>query len=645
MVRAPSVERPATAAPNTAYITGWDGLRALAVVAVIAFHFFPDTVPGGFLGVTTFLVLAGALATVRIGAEVERSGSFSGRDYARGRIRRLIPALLAYLVGVLVWTAVRSPEIYDSVGRDTSAAALYLTPWREMIGSANYETAFDTTPQPVLHTWSLGVEELAWILTGVVVAVSGRVRIAAIITTLVAVASYAVWWGESDLYYSPARLAEFAMGAGVGILLLKPGRLRVPSWLAIVAVGLLSWACLTWTVDSVYAGRLVLAAGLSAVLVVAAVGGPVGAVLSIAPLRWIGTRSYALYLWHVGISELSDVGFAPALGLTMVASELSYRLVESPIRRGRERGRRDRLVALLLVGTIAIAWFSASGPRPHVDTPDPSDLFDEALASAQTPVETDSSLVPSAKPSLIPDPTVPTPSSGPVAVPTTPMPNENTAAQDPPPPVVTRLPSRILLVGDSTALRLEPALREWGERNEADLDMAAFVGCTPAGQAWDLHLGLDGLDVIDANTECAPTDNQVLEAELVIVSYQGNMLLDHRLDGGEWVSLDTSLELVAQMRSAFGRIADLSTGPVVLLSVPRPLLDEYFVESVDEANSLLLSLAEERDDVDFVDASIIEAMPDRYQRSDGVHLDADGAAAFVVDVLVPLLAVPEPADS
>ena len=618
---------PVETAATPDYVSGWDGIRALAVVAVIIFHFWPDAAPGGFLGVTTFLVLAGALAVLRIGREVDRTAGFAWRDYAVGRIRRLIPALLLYLMAVLVWTWWRHPEVYDAIARDVAAAALYLTPWREMVGSASYETAFDTTPAPALHTWSLGVEELAWILTGLAVALSGRVRAAATFTLVVGVVGYLVWFGEADLYYSPARLLEFGIGAVVGLVLLRRTP-PVPTMATLAATGVFVWACAAWSVDQVYGGRLLVAAGLSAVMVMGAVQGPVAAALSHPVLRWIGTRSYALYLWHVGFGELTELDPVVALVATVVASELSYRLVETPLRRW--RSSRGRTAVVMLGATAGIAAFAIWGPRPAVDVATAGELLDELA------VDTGSAGTDAAGASPVESPA--TTSTAAAAV----DPTSTVAAPTAPP--IMRRPTSVHVVGDSTAVRLEPILGEWGGRLGIDVTGRgeAILGCSPAGTTWDLHLDLPGVEVIPANDTCAPDDEAVAAAELVVVSYQGSLILEHRPAGRDdlpWSSLATSDELRTTIAAEFERLADLNDGLVVLLTVPAPELDGFGPGVLDAANRLLVEVAAGRDDIVVVDSSVIAREPSRYPRTDGVHLDPAGAAAYVVAVLDPRLVV------
>ena len=237
----------------TRYVAGWDGVRALAVVAVVAFHFWPAAVPGGFIGVTVFLVLAGTLAVYRIGGEIQRTSRFDWRSYAQGRIRRLLPALLFYTAIVLGWTYITHPEIYAAVATDGLAALLYVTPWREMTSPVGYEAAFDSTPAPFVHTWSLGVEELAWVLTGISIALLRRPWTAAAVTGAAGVAGYVIWFDSSELYYSPARLLEFAVGAGLGLLLLR-GTPTIHWTITLMASALLLWSTLTWSVSDVLSG-------------------------------------------------------------------------------------------------------------------------------------------------------------------------------------------------------------------------------------------------------------------------------------------------------------------------------------------------------------------------------------------------------
>jgi peptidoglycan/LPS O-acetylase OafA/YrhL len=337
----------------------------------MAFHHWPDVVPGGFIGVTTFLVLAGVLAIVRIGGELTATGGFDWRAYAQGRIRRLLPALLFYAGVVLAWTYATRPEIYAAVTADAAAALVYITPWREMVGSVTYESAFDTTPAPFVHTWSLGVEELAWVLTGLSIAVLRRAWVAVAATTIAGVIGYAMWFGSSDVYYSPARLAEFAIGAVIGLLILRRP-VSVPWPITGLCIVTLGWWAAAWTVRDVYSGRLLAAAVVSAVLVAGCLSGPIARLLSIGPLRCIGTRSYSLYLWHIGVGELTELPSVAAIAVTGALAEVSFRVVENPIRV--RAVLRRRAIGILSVATMALLGVAALGPGPTSSVPEPRRL-------------------------------------------------------------------------------------------------------------------------------------------------------------------------------------------------------------------------------------------------------------------------------
>ena len=613
-------------------MTAWDGVRALSVAAVMAFHHWPDVVPGGFIGVTTFLVLAGVLAIVRIGGELTTTGRFDWRAYAQGRIRRLLPALLFYAGVVLAWTYATRPEIYAAITADAAAALVYITPWREMVGSVTYESAFDTTPAPFVHTWSLGVEELAWVLTGLSIAVLRRVWVAVAATTIAGVVGYAMWFGSSDIYYSPARLAEFAIGAAIGLLILRRS-VSVPwpiAGLCIVTLG--GWAA-SWTVRDAYSGRLLAAAAVSAVLVAGCLNGPIARLLSIGPLRWVGTRSYSLYLWHVGVAELTELPSVAAIAVTGALAEVSFRVVENPIRV--RAVLRRRAIGILWAVTMALVGVVVLGPRPDVVT---SQAAAAEIIRSAAPTGLDDN-PPGGRSGTAPAPALPTElSETPAAQIASPSPAVAPPVA-PPAWTIVRRPHSITVVGDSTGFRLSDALVVWGARYGITVENAAMGGCSPAALEWELRLGHPDLPVIPANSTCTPVVELIEAGEIVIVSYQGILAMEHRRPGGDWTTIDREPRLSWAIEQGLSATAEVATGQVLYLSLPEPLLEAISFSAVEAANRALADVAARFDNATLVDASPIDADPDRYPRTDAMHLDPEGVAAFVVDILEPELTV------
>ncbi len=371
---------------------GLDGVRAIAVLAVLVFHANESWLPGGFLGVDVFFTLSGFLITSLLLTEVEAAGGIHlGRFYQR-RAKRLVPALVLVLVATSLLAMTVAQDAAARVREDILASAFYVTNWWYVLHGTSY---FEATGRPPLlqHLWSLAVEEqfyLAWPLLVYGLWRLGRVRAVRIGAVVGALGSTALMgWiavrhgipGATDsgrVYFGTdthamtllvgAALATFWKQGGV-ISALTPKGLQVISRAGLLALATL--AALFWFVDplspGLYRGGFLVVAVVTAVVVAsAAVSGTTFARgLARQPLRWIGDRSYGIYLWHWPIFmvlrpgvDLAAQGWTVQVarfGLTFLVAELSYRFVEMPVRRG-------------AVGRIWAGWRESSriGPATRV---------------------------------------------------------------------------------------------------------------------------------------------------------------------------------------------------------------------------------------------------------------------------------------
>ena len=359
---------PRTPASAPFRIAGLDGIRALAVTTVVVFHLVPGTLVGGYLGVDIFFVVSGFLITTLLLRERAATGRISLRGFWVRRARRLLPALgLLVLVCCTAALAVGG-DVLVGLGTQVLGAATFSSNWLFIAAGASY---FDeTVPELFRNLWSLAVEEqfyLVWPL--LVVAVLARIPRAArlVVIGAIAVAS-AVWMGVAYSPLDPTRVYygtdthAFGLAAGAFLAVLvfeRPAARglsgRVSRWtlapvgaLAIVGLVLLA-AVMPGELPEVYRGGLVLVSLLSAVAVAALLvpGSPLARVLDLAPIRWVGVRSYGIYLWHWPVFVLltsalptwpTDPAATWALGglalaITLVAAALSYRFVEQPVRR------------------------------------------------------------------------------------------------------------------------------------------------------------------------------------------------------------------------------------------------------------------------------------------------------------------------
>lgn len=354
------------------YLPGLDGVRALAVLGVLFYHADLVWMQGGFLGVDVFFVLSGFLITSLILEEFDRAGRIDFRKFYLGRARRLLPAVLLMLAVVAVGAAIFWRDIASQVRADTIASLFYVNNWWYIFSSQSY-FEFIGRPPVLKHLWSLSVEEqfyLIWPAIAFLLVRKFNRRGVRIVALVVAVLS-TVWMivlsvsnGFPD-YQDPSRAYfgtdSHCMGLLIGAALAtawRPGRLRgdlapAARWLitAVGAAALLGVLYFfffvgeytTWLYRS--GGFLVLSVIVGLLIAMAThPASRLGPLLGTQPLRYVGQRSYGLYLWHWPIFMVTrpilDVPldgpalFGLRLALTFGIAELSYRFVEMPIRRG-----------------------------------------------------------------------------------------------------------------------------------------------------------------------------------------------------------------------------------------------------------------------------------------------------------------------
>jgi peptidoglycan/LPS O-acetylase OafA/YrhL/CubicO group peptidase (beta-lactamase class C family) len=348
------------------YLPGLDGLRALAVTGVLIYHAGLG-LRGGFLGVEAFFVLSGYLITALLLAEWQRDGQINLLAFWRRRARRLLPMLGVVLVGTLGLSALFVPAELAEVGADTLAVLGYVTNWWLVLRGQPY---FDPMLRPPLlqHLWSLAVEEQFYLAWPILFALGMRhlhrrgFLLAVLVGAAASIARMAALYQPGDdpsrLYYgTDTRAAGLLLGAALALVWMPnamPGATRRRLGLALDGAGIFALITLLvaaiWLVEShplLYRGGFALVA-LATSIVIAAVTHPQARVLprllGVAPLRWIGLRSYGIYLWHWPIFMLSrpllatpfNEGLVQALRVAVVVilADLCYRAIEAPIRRG-----------------------------------------------------------------------------------------------------------------------------------------------------------------------------------------------------------------------------------------------------------------------------------------------------------------------
>ncbi len=343
-------------------LPGLDGLRALAVIAVIAFHEQLSAFPGGFLGVDVFFVLSGYLITDLLVAQWNRHGHLALRGFWARRARRLLPALGVLLVVVTAATAVIEPAQLTALREALLAAVTYSSNWWQALAHHSYFAQFGPPP-PLQHLWSLAIEEqfyLLWPLLLIVIlrtCQSGRLRAAlawlgAALSALAMVLVYVPGADPSRVYYGTDTHAS-ALFIGAALALTWPLRrmqalsrdgARVPDAIGLAGMAVLAWAMghFAGTDRVLYpAGLLIAALAAGGVVLAAASPGLVSWALGGSALRWIGIRSYGIYLWHWPVIALADAAFPqqvpahwiwlPEVVLSVGLAAASWRWVEEPI--------------------------------------------------------------------------------------------------------------------------------------------------------------------------------------------------------------------------------------------------------------------------------------------------------------------------
>lgn len=350
---------------------GLDGLRAIAVIAVIAYHLFPGSLVGGYLGVDVFFVISGFLITALLLREHEATGRIALRAFWARRARRLLPAIALLVLVTASAAALVGGDVLVGLPRQVLGAATFSSNWLAIAGSGSYFDA--TSPELLKNLWSLAVEEqfyLLWPLALPALLVIPRrgIRVAVVgVLALASAIAMAVIYTPADdatrVYYGTDTHA-FGLGIGALVALATSGwasatwRRRTRFTLPLVAVPSLALVIVAICVlpdDSplAYRGGIALVAIATAGAIVGGTvpGSLIGRLLDVRPMRWIGERSYGLYLWHwplwvLAVAALPDTMPAlqglVALVLTVAAAVVSYRVVEMPIRRDGARATIGR---------------------------------------------------------------------------------------------------------------------------------------------------------------------------------------------------------------------------------------------------------------------------------------------------------------
>jgi peptidoglycan/LPS O-acetylase OafA/YrhL len=367
------------------YRTDIDGLRAIAVLAVVGFHAFPGWVRGGFIGVDVFFVISGFLISTIIFSSLLRN-SFSFIEFYSRRIRRIFPALLLILVaaGALGWFALFADE-YRQLGKHIAGGAAFIFNFLVWNESGYFDSSADK--KPLLHLWSLGIEEQFYIFWPLILCISWKRHLNFLAVTLVIVGiSFAlnILTTNRDVtaaFYSPqTRFWELSIGSALayGMLFhqraltalnLRSANLQAFAGATLIVIGIAFITQQTafpgwWAVLPTVGAALMISAGMRAWLN--------RVVLSNSVMVWIGLISFPLYLWHWPLLSFARIieGRTPAplvrlaaVVIAIVFAWLTYRLVEKPLRFGKQGHKKTiaLLASMTAVGALGLACYLNDG--------------------------------------------------------------------------------------------------------------------------------------------------------------------------------------------------------------------------------------------------------------------------------------------
>jgi len=477
-----------------------DGVRAFAVLGVMVFHGGLSFLPGGFFGVDAFFVLSGFLITSLLVTEWHDKRGIALRAFWARRARRLLPALVLLIVAVAIFArfAVASGT-YPGLRLDSLASFFYVANWHFIVSGQNYFVATGA-PSPLLHTWTLAIEEQFYIVWPLVVL--GVVRCSRTLKPLLAVAVAGamasaiemaalfhpgidptrVYFGTDThaqcLLVGAALAVAIAMYRRRGVEVVTSTRARrVLGLVGFVGVGCCAWAWsqLAYSNPFVFRGGIflvALAVGAVIASVVLSPSGIVARALAVAPLRFLGRISYGLYLWHYPIDVMvithARVGltgwplFLVRTALTIAAATVSFYVVERPIRTG----------TLFRV------------PRVWLATPPAVIAAAVAVVLATT---------------------VPAGAMTQTGGLTTDLAGQTTGVQIP--QQLTHAPVRVLLAGDSVALTLGTGLSVPEHRYDIDIVNEALLGCGIAVGNFVVEKG-DAMNIGAYGGPCSPVPSR-----------------------------------------------------------------------------------------------------------------------------------------
>lgn len=380
---------PASGPGITSYRPDIDGLRAVAVLSVILFHIDKTLLPGGFVGVDIFFVISGYLISLHIFRDLQRQ-RFSIVEFYRRRIKRIMPAMLAVvLIVVALSQVILRPADAEGVAESGLWSLLSMANVYFWLYEDTSYFAAASSQKPLLHLWSLGIEEQFYLFWPLILLLTHRIghgRHFFALFSVLALASFCAgeyWFSQapSFVYYMlPTRAGELLTGALVAHLIMHRGSIRIPAQavfvLALTGLALVAASLFLLSEHAVFPGLRALPPTLGAALII--VAGHFRntlptRVLTVRPMVRVGLVSYSAYLWHwplLAFYRYGNFQITPVSGLLLFAATLllafiSYRLIEKPFRQSPGNAWqtviRQFMLPTAVIGLICVAAMKVDG--------------------------------------------------------------------------------------------------------------------------------------------------------------------------------------------------------------------------------------------------------------------------------------------